>query len=60
MKKSKINLKELNKDLEDVLEIVNKIDNFDPEIMKVSELSKIIKNKEKYIKNKYKDLDPKK
>ena len=60
MKKSKINLKELNKDLEDVLEIVNKIDNFDPEIMKVSELSKIIKNKEKKLKNKYKDLDIKK
>ena len=60
MKKSKINLKELNKDLDDVLEIVNKIDNFDPEIMKVSELSKIIKNKEKKLKNKYKDLDIKK
>ena len=60
MKKSKINLKELNKDLEDGLEIVNKIDNFDPEIMKVSELSKIIKNKEKKLKNKYKDLDIKK
>ena len=52
MKKSKINLKELNKDLEDVLEIVNKIDNFDPEIMKVSELSKIIKNKEKKLNDK--------
>ena len=57
MKKSKIKPKEYLKDIESILEIINKIDNFNPETMDLNVLNKIIKNKEKQIKNKYKDLD---
>ena len=60
MKKSKINSTEFLKDVKDILELVKKIDEFDPESMDTSKLKKIIKNKEKYIKNKYKNLDIKK
>ena len=60
MKKSKIKPKEFLKDVKSILEIVKKIDEFDPESMDPSKLKKIIKNKEKYIKNKYKNLDTKK
>ena len=60
MKKSKIKPKEYLKDLESVLEIVDKIDNLDPETTDLKLLNKIIKNKQKQIKNKYKDLDTKK
>ena len=60
MKKSKINSTEFLKDVKDILELVKKIDEFDPESMDTSKLKKIIKNKEKYIKNKYKNLDSKK
>tara|TARA_R110000823_G_scaffold295813_1_gene415783 strand:- start:54 stop:236 length:183 start_codon:yes stop_codon:yes gene_type:complete len=59
MKKLKIKPKEFLKDLEDVLKIVNTIDNFNSETMNSSKLKEIVKNKEKYIKNKYKDLDSK-
>ena len=59
MKKSQINPKEFLRDLESVLEIVNKIDNLDLEKTDLKLLSKIIKNKKKTIKNKYKDLDTK-
>ena len=59
MKKSKIKPKEFLKDLEDILKIVNTIDNFNSETMNSSKLKEIVKNKEKYIKNKYKDLDSK-
>ena len=57
MKKSQIKPKEYLKDLNTILEIVNKIDNLDPKTMDLNELNKILKNKEKEIKNKYKDLD---
>ena len=59
MKKSKIKPKEYLKDLEKVLEIVDKIDNLNPETTDLKLLNKILKNKEKSIKNKYKDLDSK-
>tara|TARA_R110000796_G_C14312765_1_gene406787 strand:+ start:389 stop:571 length:183 start_codon:yes stop_codon:yes gene_type:complete len=59
MKKLKIKPKEFLRDLEDVLKIVNTIDNFNSETMNSSKLKEIVKNKEKYIKNKYKDLDSK-
>ena len=57
MKKSKIKPKEYLKDIESILEIIDKIDKFDPETMDLNILNKVIKNKEKQIKNKYKDLD---
>ena len=60
MKKSKIKPKEFLKEIESILEIVDKVDNMNIETMDFKKLKKIIKNKEKYIKNKYKDLDPKK
>ena len=60
MKKPKINPTEFLKDIEGILEIVKKIDEFDPEVMDTSELKKTVKNKEKYIRNKYKDLDSEK
>ena len=47
MKKSKIKPKEFLKDIEGILEIVKKIDNFNPETMDPSVLKKIVKNKEK-------------
>jgi len=60
MKKLKIKPKEFLKDVKRILEIVEKIDNFDFKTMDPLKLKKIIKNKEKYIKNKYKDLDSEK
>tara|TARA_R110001583_G_scaffold182268_1_gene339961 strand:- start:60 stop:242 length:183 start_codon:yes stop_codon:yes gene_type:complete len=60
MKKSQINPEEYLKDLKDVLEIVNKIDNLDTKKTDLKVLNKIINNKEKSLKNKYKDLDTKK
>ena len=60
MKKSKIKAKEYLKDLESVLEIVDKIDNLNPETIDLKLLNKILKNKKKQIKKKYKDLDTKK
>jgi len=59
MKKSKIKPKEFLKDLESILEIVDKIDKIEPETTDLKLLSKIIKDKEKIIKNKYKNLDSK-
>ena len=60
MKKSKIKPKEYLKDLESILEIVDKIDNLNPETTDLKLLNKILKNKKKEIKNKYKDLDTEK
>ena len=60
MKKSKIKPKEYLKDLENILDIVNKIDNLDSETTDLKLLNKILKNKKKQIKKKYKDLDTKK
>ena len=59
MKKSKINEKEFLKDLEGVLNLVEKIDNLDLEKTDLKTLNKVIKNREKILKNKYKDLDTK-
>ena len=60
MKKSKIKPKEFLEDIESILELVNKIDNIDPENTDLSKLNQVLKNKKKYIKNKYKNLDSKK
>ena len=57
MKKSQIRPKEFLKDLDSILEIVDKIDNLDPQTMDLDQLNKILKNKGIKIKNKYKDLD---
>ena len=59
MKKSKIKPKEFLKDLDSILEIVDKIDKIDLQITDVNQLNNLLKNKEKRIKNKYKDLDSK-
>jgi Asp-tRNA(Asn)/Glu-tRNA(Gln) amidotransferase C subunit len=60
MKKSKIKLKEYLKDLENILELANKVSNFDPETTDINQLTKIVKSKNKQIKNKYKNLDTEK
>ena len=59
MKKSQINPESFLKDLEGVLDLVKKVDNIDLEVTNLTQLNKILKNKEKRIKNKYKDLDTK-
>jgi heme oxygenase len=61
MKKSQIKTKEYLKDLESILEIVDKIDNLNPETTDLKLFNKILKNKKKQMKKKYKDnLDTKK
>ena len=40
MKKSKIKLKEYLKDLENILELANKVSNFDPETTDINQLTK--------------------
>ena len=63
MKKSKIKLEDFSKDLNNILEIVSKVDNLDFENLEDKDLRKIskeIKKTDKFIKNKYKDLDTKK
>jgi|TARA_R110001592_G_scaffold322190_1_gene601069 hypothetical protein len=60
MKKSKIKPIEFLKDVEGILELVNKIDNINPENTDLSKLNKILLKKEKQIKNKYKHLDSEK
>ena len=60
MKKSKIKPKEYLKDLKDVLDIVNKIDNINLESTDLKVLNNILKNQKIKLKNKYKDLDIKK
>tara|TARA_R110000803_G_scaffold194219_1_gene257230 strand:+ start:268 stop:450 length:183 start_codon:yes stop_codon:yes gene_type:complete len=57
MKKSQINPKSFLKDLEEVLDLVKKIDSLDPEVTNLNKLGKILKNKEIKLRNKYKDLD---
>ena len=57
MKKPQIKPKEFLKDLDSILEIVDKIDNLNLETTNLDQFAKIIKNKEIKIKNKYKDLD---
>jgi hypothetical protein len=60
MKKSKIKPEEYLKDLNSLLDLVEKIDNFDPEVTDLKVLNKIIKRKKTSMKKKYKDLDTKK
>ena len=63
MKNSKINPENFKKDLNKVLELVNEINNIDFENIEEKDLNKIskeIKKTDKFIKNKYKDLDTKK
>ena len=57
MKKSQISPEDFLKDLEGVLDLIKKVDNLNPEVTNLAKLGKILKNKEKIIKNKYKDLD---
>ena len=57
MKQSKIKAEEYLKDLESILKLIDKVSNFNYETMDINTLNKIIKNKEKQIENKYKDLD---
>ena len=57
MKQSKIKAEEYLKDLESILELIDKVSNFNHETMDINTLNKIIKNKEKQMKNKYKNLD---
>ena len=60
MKKSKIKPKEFLKDLNSILDIVDKIDKLDPEVTDFKVLNKIIERKKTSIKKKYKDLDTEK
>ena len=63
MKKSKIKLEDFSKDLNNILELVSKVDNLDFENLEDKDLRKIskeIKKTAKFIKNKYKDLDTEK
>ena len=63
MKNSKINPENFKKDLNKVLELVNEINNIDFENIEEKDLNKIskkIKKTDKFIKNKYKDLDTEK
>ena len=60
MSKSKIKPKEFLQDLDSILDIISKIDNIDiSKKNNISKLVKEIKEKEKKIENKYKDLDTK-
>tara|TARA_R110002020_G_scaffold397292_2_gene607404 strand:- start:180 stop:362 length:183 start_codon:yes stop_codon:yes gene_type:complete len=60
MKKSKIKIEEFLKDVDTVLSLVSKIDNIDPDTVDIEKLQKEIKKTDKFIKNKYKNLDTKK
>ena len=60
MSKSKISLESFSKDLNDILDLVSKVENLDFENLKEIELNKIskeIKKTDKFIKKKYKNLD---
>jgi DNA topoisomerase IA len=60
MKNSKISPKSFQKDVNKVLELINKINDIDFEKVEEKDLDKIsqeIKKTDKFIKNKYKDLD---
>ena len=60
MSKSKIKPKEFLQDLDSILNIISKLDNIDvSKKNNISKLVKEIKEKEKKIKNKYKNLDTK-
>ena len=58
MSKSKIKPKEFLQDLDSILNIISKLDNIDvSKKNNISKLVKEIKEKEKKIENKYKNLD---
>jgi hypothetical protein len=60
MSKSKIKPKEFLQDLDSILNIISKLDNIDvSKKNNISKLVKEIKEKEKKIENKYKNLDTK-
>tara|TARA_Y100001963_G_C6453463_1_gene296895 strand:- start:60 stop:242 length:183 start_codon:yes stop_codon:yes gene_type:complete len=59
MKKPKIKIEEFLKDVDNVLNLVSKIDNIDPDTVDIEKLQEEIKKTDKFIKNKYKDLDVK-
>ena len=59
MKKPKIKIEEFLKDVDNVLNLVSKIDNIDPDTVDIEKLQEEIKKADKFIKNKYKDLDVK-
>ena len=59
MKKSQTKTEVFIKDLDSVLNLVSKIDNLDPEKTDLKQLNKVLKNKQKEMKKKYKDLDTK-
>ena len=60
MSKSKIKPKEFLQDLDSILNIISKLDNIDvSKKNNISKLVKEIKEKEKEIENKYKNLDTK-
>ena len=60
MKKPQIKPKEYLRDLNSILDLVDKIDNLDFETTDFKVLNKIIERKKTSIKKKYKDLDTKK
>ena len=60
MKKPQIKPKEYLRDLNSILDLVDKIDNLDFETTDFKVLNKIIERKKTSIKNKYKDLDTEK
>ena len=60
MSKSKIKPKEFLQDLDSILNIISKLDNIDvSKKNNISKLIKEVKEKEKKIENKYKNLDTK-
>ena len=61
MKKSKVKIEEFLKDVNNVLDLVSKVDSLDPEKTDINKLSKKSKQLKQIIEKKYKDnLDTKK
>ena len=60
MKKSKIESKDIIKDIDNTLNIINRLENMDLDNFDIGDFKKEIEKQEKYIKNKYKNLDSKK
>jgi hypothetical protein len=60
MKKPQIKLEELAEDIDKVLNLIQEIDNLDPESKNKDKIYQKIHKTNKEIKNKYKDLDTQK
>jgi hypothetical protein len=60
MKKPQIKLEELAEDIDKVLNLIQEIDNLDPESENKDKIYQKIHKTNKEIKNKYKDLDTQK